>query len=95
MCEYNKKHPNAPLMPYAIIETLDSEHKLPYVKDPIGNGIIVNVKFVNPYLDYLYESGKLINENEQTEEVRNAPYLNYCPSYKSEHCFLNVQGTSS
>lgn len=95
MCEYNKKHPNAPLMPYAIIETLDSEHKLPYVKDPTGKGIIVNVKFVNPYLDYLYESGKLINENEQTEKVRNAPYLNYCPSYKSEHCFLNVQGTSS
>lgn len=95
MREYNKQHPSAPLMPYAIIETLDSEHKLPYVKDEVGDGIVVNAEFVNPYLDYLYESGELIDENEKIEEIRNAPYLNCCPSYKSKYCFLNVQGTSS
>lgn len=82
MCEYNRQHPDAPLMPYAIIETLDSKHMLPYIK---GKGIVVNTKFVNPYLDYQYEQGKIDGQN----------YLRSCPSYKSEHCFLNVQGTSS
>lgn len=85
MCEYNVQHPDAPLMPYAIIETLDSEHTLPYVKDEVGDGIVVNTEFVNPYLDYLYENGKIDGDE----------YLHSCPSYKSEHGFLNVQGTSS
>lgn len=85
MREYNAKHSSVPLMPYAIIETLDSEHTLPYVKDEVGDGIVVNTEFHNPYLDYLYENG-LISDDE---------YLHSCPSYRSEHGFLNVQGTSS
>lgn len=85
MREYNAQHPATPLMPYAIIETLDKEHTLPYKKEENGNGIMVNTEFHNPYLDYLYENG-LISDDE---------YLSSCPSYRSEYGFLNVQGTSS
>lgn len=85
MREYNAQHPSVPLMPYAIIETLDDKHMLPFVKDEVGDGIVVNTEFHNPYLDYLYEN-KLISDDD---------YLHSCPSYRSEHGFLNVQGTSS
>ena len=85
MREYNAQHPSEPLMPYAVIETLDKEHTLPYKKEENGDGFMVNTEFHNPYLDYLYENG-LISDDE---------YLSSCPSYRSEHGFLNVQGTSS
>lgn len=85
MREYNAKHPSEPLMPYAVVETLDKEHTLPYKKEENGNGVMVNTEFHNPYLDYLYENS-LISDDE---------YLSSCPSYRSEHGFLNVQGTSS
>ena len=80
MREYNAQHPSEPLMPYAVIETLDKEHTLPYKKEENGDGFMVNTEFHNPYLDYLYENG-LISDDE---------YLSSCPSYRSEHGFLNV-----
>ena len=85
MREYNAQHPSAPLMPYAIIEVLENDNMLPFVKMEVGDGIMVNTEFHNPYLDYLYENG-LISDDD---------YLHSCPSYRSEYGFLNVQGTSS
>ena len=63
MREYNAQHPSEPLMPYAVIETLDKEHTLPYKKEENGDGFMVNTEFHNPYLDYLYENG-LISDDE-------------------------------
>lgn len=85
MYEYNVQHPAAPLMPYAIVKTLDKDDMLPYVK---GGKKAVNVKFVNPTLDYLYEN----------ELITGEQYLLGCPSYEltdvSEK-IIDVQGTSS
>lgn len=83
--EYNNKHKEAPLMPYAIIETTDINHELPYKKIETGDAWTVNATFINPYLDYLWESG----------QVDEDTYIHSCPSYTAEGVDLNVQGTSS
>lgn len=83
MVEYNNAHPENLLMPYAVIETLDKEHTLPYKK--ADEGWTVNIDFTNPYLDYLWTNG-LITEQE---------YVKGCPSYAAKGIDLNVQGTSS
>ena len=89
MVEYNKKHPENLLMPYAVITTLDKEHTLPYKK--ADSGWTVNIDFTNPYLDYLWEHNELDTETAKAEWK----YIKGCPSYHAEGVDLNVQGTSS
>ena len=89
MVEYNKKHPENLLMPYAVITTLDKEHTLPYKK--ADSGWTVNIDFTNPYLDYLWEHNELDAEAAKAEWK----YIKGCPSYHAEGVDLNVQGTSS
>lgn len=85
MVQYNLDHPDTPIMPYAVVKVLSpGDDLLPYYK---GNKKAVSVRFVNPYLDYLYDNG-LIDDN---------TYLHSSPSFEfsSEEENFNVQGTSS
>ena len=84
MLEYNKSHPDETLMPYMVIESLDSDGKLPFVK---GGKKPVNVDFVNPAADYALEQGL----------ITPAQYIASAPSFtfKSMGKSLDVQGTSS
>ena len=85
MLEYNLNHPSNPIMPYAVIKTTETDDMLPYVK---GGKKAVSVKFVNPYLDYLWDN----------ELIDGATYLHGCPSYESDAGTVanaDVQGTSS
>lgn len=84
MLTYNSEHPNETIIPYMVIESLDTDNKLPYVK---GGKKAVNIEFYNPALDYAYNMGYITAE----EYLQGAPSFKYeCPSKT-----LNVQGTSS
>ena len=97
--------------PYVVVKTIRDPAKpqltdyMPYYK---GDKTVVNVKFVNPYLDYLWDN----RENGVNNPLTNAPitaeeYLTSCPSFNyitTEKGIeknvkgkgqLNVQGTSS
>lgn len=83
---YNENNPDETLMPYMVIESLTDDDLLPYVK---GGKKPVNIRFINPALDYAYEN-KLITDEQ---------YLLGAPSFeftcdKDEEA-LDVQGTSS
>lgn len=96
MCEYNNKHPDNPLLPYAIIETTDAGDTLPYVKMS-GDAWKVNITFVNPTLDYIYSNGGF-NQKEITESGYKSSdelYIHSCPSFTATNVDINVQGTSS
>lgn len=86
MVAYNLAHPDTPIEPYAVVtDVSDSKERLPYVK---GGKHAVNVDFVNPYLDYLWETG----------QITGTYYLNHAPSFHYESgtdLSMNVQGTSS
>lgn len=88
MRTYNASHPEKPLLPYMVIECnespLNQNELLPFNK---GDKKSVNITFVNPYLDYLWETGQITGE----------AYLKGCPSYtfSSKKEALDVQGTSS
>lgn len=106
MLEYNQAHPSTPIEPYAVIKVRRDSDKMPYFK---GDKVPVDIKFVNPYLDYLWEnrdSGAVnpLTGNPITEEE----YLTGCPSFNyvttdagvtyainGVKGQLNVQGTSS
>lgn len=83
MTTYNATHPDNLLEPYAVLECVDkTEDLLPYVK---GGKKKVNVTFVNPTLDKLYNEGKVSDEE----------YLRGCPSFYAGSAEFDVQGTSS
>lgn len=83
MVEYNKNHPDELLYPYAVLErTPGGDDLLPFVKDGEKK---VNVTFVNPTLDKLYNDKKISDEQ----------YLCGAPSFYAENVPFDVQGTSS
>ena len=84
MLDYNNTHPDQTIMPYMVIESLDSDGKLPYVK---GGKKPVNVDFVNPAADYALEQGLIT----PAQYIASAPSF----SFKSKKKSLDVQGTSS
>lgn len=84
MISYNTSHPDETLIPYMVIESLDSDNRLPFVK---GGKKAVNIEFKNPALDYAYEKGYITGE----EYLHGAPSFTYSSKKKS----LDVQGTSS
>ena len=84
MLDYNNTHPDQTIMPYMVIESLDSDGKLPYVK---GGKKPVNVDFVNPAADYALEQGLIT----PAQYIASAPSF----SFKSKEDSLDVQGTSS
>ena len=96
MCEYNNQHPGAELLPYAVIETTDVNNTLPYVKMS-GDAWKVNITFVNPSLDYLYNNGGF--SLEQCKDLgyssSDEAYIHSCPSFTATNVDINVQGTSS
>lgn len=84
MCEYNEKHPDTPLQPYAVVEVVDGQKSdlLPYKK---GIKKDLNVKFVNPSLDRAYALG----------DIDGHTYLCGAPSFEASAAEFDVQGTSS
>lgn len=84
MISYNTNHPEETLIPYMVIESLDSDNRLPFVK---GGKKAVNIEFKNPALDYAFEKGYITGE----EYLHGAPSFTYSSKKKS----LDVQGTSS
>ena len=84
MISYNTSHPDETLIPYMVIESLDSDNRLPFVK---GGKKAVNIEFKNPALDYAFEKGYITGE----EYLHGAPSFTYSSKKKS----LDVQGTSS
>lgn len=96
MCEYNNKHPDKPLLPYVVIETTDADNMLPYVKMD-GDAWKVNIDFVNPTLDYIYNNGGFSNKeiSEAGYKSSDEMYMHSCPSFHATNVDLNVQGTSS
>lgn len=96
MVEYNKAHPDSPLMPYMIVETTDVKDTLPYKKME-GDAWTVNIEFVNPTLDYEYENNIWTNEDITSRGYASKDEMYFCsaPSYKATGVDFNVQGTSS
>lgn len=84
MLQYNANHPDETIIPYMIIESRDSDNKLPYIK---GGKKPVNIEFHNPALDYAYNMGYITGE----QYLHGAPSFTYTSAKKS----LDVQGTSS
>lgn len=95
--DYNKEHPEEPLMPYIIFDTTaDSklEDKLPYAK---ANGTSnIRVEFVNAPLDAAYARGELVQrciddylltEGETNQDIIDKAVKTYyehnCPSWTS------------
>ena len=93
--DYNKEHPEEPLMPYIVFDTTTtSDDKLPYAK---ANGTTkIRVEFVNVPLDTAYARGELIqkcvddgllsatevDQNVINEAVKTY-YKHHCPSWTS------------
>ena len=96
MVEYNRTHPDAPLMPYMVVETTNSDDVLPYKKME-GDAWSVNIEFVNPTLDYEYENNIWTNEDILSRGYKSKDEMYFCsaPSYKATGVDFNVQGTSS
>jgi hypothetical protein len=94
MVAYNEIHPDNPIMPYAVVEVFSDDDLLPYYK---GDKKAVSVKFVNPYLDYLYNNRDTFGWSPEKTEAFNSVYLHSCPSFEfsSTEKNFNVQGTSS
>ena len=94
--DWNKEHPELPLMPYIIYDTSSttSDDKLPYAK---ANGATkIKVDFVNTPLDTAYARGELVrkavedglldeNETDQDtiDEAVRTYYQHHCPSWTS------------
>ena len=93
--EYNKQHPEQPLMPYIIFDTTETANdKLPYAK--INKEMPIKIEFVNAPLDAAYARGELIQkaiddgllretETNQTviDEAVRTYYTHNCPSWTS------------
>ena len=81
---YNVAHPDAPSMPYVVIDSTatPNDQDLPHFK---GGNKKVRIEFTNPTADYLLNQG-LISEYQ---------YYTHCPSYVADGVDINVQGTSS
>lgn len=94
MVAYNELHPDNPIMPYAVVKVFSDDDLLPYYK---GNDKSVAVKFVNPYLDYLWNNKDSFGWSPEKIEAFSNVYLHSCPSFtlKSSEKNFNVQGTSS
>ena len=84
LVEYNREHPEAPSMPYAVIDSsgTPNDDELPHFK---GGNKLVTVTFVNPVADKLLADG----------EISEYEYYTHCPSYTATNVDINVQGTSS
>ena len=94
--DWNKEHPELPLMPYIIYDTsaTTTDDKLPYAK---ANGATdIRVEFVNTPLDTAYARGELVQkaiddglldefENDQAtiDEAVRTYYKHHCPSWTS------------
>ena len=94
MVAYNEIHPDNPIMPYAVVEVFSDDDLLPYYK---GDKKAVSVKFVNPYLDYLYNNRETFGWSPERTAAFDNVYLHSCPSFEfsSTEKNFNVQGTSS
>ena len=106
MIKYNEDHPDAPIMPYIIFDTTNTNNndKLSYSKKTKLN---IGVEFVNTGLDRAYASGELeelakadgLFTDKSTAEEKEAAvklyYKHHCPSWKGENIEMAVQGTSS
>ena len=93
--DYNKEHPEEPLMPYIIFDTTTTtDDKLPYAK--INDTTDIRVEFVNTPLDVAYARGELVqkcvddgllaaNEMDQNtiNEAVKTYYKHHCPSWTS------------
>ena len=93
--DYNKAHPEAPLMPYIVFDTTTTEDdKLPYAK---ANGTTnIRVEFVNVPLDTAYARGELVKKavndgllsatevnQDVIDEAVQTYYMHHCPSWTS------------
>lgn len=106
MIRYNTNHPNAPLMPYVIFDTSDSNNgdRLSYAKSV---NVPIKMEFVNTGLELAYASGELEelaradglwDDNSTAEEKAAAVaeyYKHHCPSFVGYNVNMAVQGTSS
>ncbi len=106
MIQYNKDHPNAPLMPYIIFDTTKSnnDNKLSYAKSV---NVPISVEFVNPGLELAYTSGEIEDlakadglwadgaTSAEKEAAVKKYYMHHCPSWTGDNINMAVQGTSS
>lgn len=104
--QYNLDHPQAPLMPYIIFDTTNSNNgdKLSYAKSV---NVVVGVEFVNAPLELAYQNGELdelakkdgLWKDGDTAEEKAAAvkkyYRHHSPSWVGENINMAVQGTSS
>ena len=108
MLEYNEAHPRAPMMPYVIFDTTNSNsnNRLPYTKSEGIKG--ATMEFHNTVLEAAYTNGELITfakqdglipENNNNQDDRAAAvkqyYYYHCPSFTAKDVKMTVQGTSS
>ncbi len=94
---YNREHPLAPIMPYIVFTTDDSDLTskgyLPWRKSIT---VKADMEFVNTGLDAAYASGDLSAAAMAAKASSVEDYYkHHCPSWKAEGIDLNVQGTSS
>ena len=102
MLEYNAQqvadsNPDGLLMPYMLVETVANDDQMPYYKCGQNVPWKVNVEFVNPQLDYLYENN-LIDSTMLTNygfDTVDHLYATNAPSFTANGAEINVQGTSS
>ena len=103
--DWNKEHPDLPLMPYIIYDTsaTTTDDKLPYAK---ANGATrIKVEFVNTPLDTAYARGELVKKavedglldehetNQETiDEAVRTYYKHHCPSWTSTMSTGDVVG---
>lgn len=97
MIDYNKEHPNAPIMPYIVFTTnqkhAGSKGALPWSKSV--KDITVDMEFVNTGLDAAYANGELAIAASAAGMSVEDYYANHCPSWTGSGVGLTVQGTSS
>jgi len=89
LVQYNAEHPDAPTMPYAVIDMTklsEADRELPHFK---GGNKNVTIEFVNPTADYLLSLGP------EKGGISEYEYYTHCPSFTADNVDLNVQGTSS
>lgn len=96
MITYNKNHPTAPIMPYILFTTDDtdvvSKGNLPWRKD---TPVTATMEFINTGLDAAYATGDLSAEATAAGMEVEDYYLHHCPSWTGDNVALSVQGTSS
>lgn len=94
MLDYNEAHPDAPIMPYIIYDTTNSnsDGKTSYSK---ANKLTIDVEFVNTGLDRAFESGEIDSLAKAAGVTPEYYYLHHCPSFTASGVEMAVQGTSS